>query len=1403
MSEYIDKLVSELSAAGVAPSNVMSKQEARQAELDDFNTSIIKKIEDNTGVSFSDEQRAILKHTGSACILACAGSGKALANYEPVYTERGWVPIGKLTNSDRVYGIDGYLHSIVGIFPQGLKRKYSCHFSNGVTVDCNDEHIWQYWEYDKSLKTYIEKVNTLGGLLSKYKVNNNRVELSKNVFIESASPLKSHTNVINDCNEVNDMVYKYLSDTDRCVTLTNIVSAFKKMFKSSSVTDISLTCRAEIISNLIKSYAETDKPDKLLNTYATRVFNEILGTLGVTRYSSNGSFEYLADDPEITARLNDIMDNRPTGNEKVYMESVDITDEEVEMTCICVDAPEHLYITRGFIPTHNTTISVNLIIKRIMTGEINPDKLLFTTYSKAGTEEMKERIDKLLSKMHVHKRVQVRTLHSFFLSVLRDFGVSNDIIKDSKRLKFIREACKDAGYVLHDDSLTQIDTLLSYQVNNMLNDQETIESYVNSLDDLRLNQYKTIRSGYASRKAKERLIDYDDMQSYLYVWLVRYAKSTNQAEYQTCVKARNYCRALYDYFFIDEAQDISKIQYEIIKALVTPLDNPDKLDKTLILVGDDDQCLIEGTKVLLGDTYENIENLDWCKVTSATGHGETGLMQVTDRSSKHIDDDIVVIKTKSGKVIKGTHNHIGFARIVPDETAYYTYLMYKHGIGFRIGTTSGVRTGIRGELANGLRIRLMQERADKLWVLRVSNTLAESRYYEAYFAYKYSIPMYRFETSDLGNGLPTTTLNHDMVVKLHQELGTLENGYKLLEDLRLDSKFPHRVPQAEGERCKLNFTMMSSVAKDKYGIHKSEMSINSSNEKFVDVFSQYLSVSDHKSRTKYNYKNGRITTSDLDKHTYIMDNIVNDCGENNIYLEVSREAKITNEKYMEMPFGNMFRGMIIPVYDNGELIDDVIVSVEKEHYCGNVYDIEVPATRNFIANDIVVHNCIYQWRGSDPSIILSVGPKFDIQTFVLSTNYRCRSAIVDYATTGVKCNSSRYDKSMNAFKTGGDVKIAVAEKEDLLTLSKIALNHIKYWIANGENESDIAVLCRNNFHLALLSSMLFKEGIPCVMTDDMKLTKSFYFKDVETIMNIIDFGGDATEVGSILWKMCLYMKATSSRAIGNLMDNTGLDTRQALGYILKNICGIDVSTDTKINIPTKAEMALQYSLGRMSQDTVADLIKIYVVLSSDKTKEEKFRGLLLIYFESTSKYLYKSKDKQRSVIGISSYFVQIAKESGFEALKDFVRYSKQYESSSAVIMGDPITLVTEHSSKGREWKNVIMFACDNVSQPSIDGIKKLRNDGVSVEDIFANIDEERRLHYVGNTRAKNNLLVITYNNPSMFILEALGVIKDNCNQKIYDIAMGYSDEIIYADDVRRLIQDKSSPYYYDAEKYKV
>ena len=114
-----------------------------------------------------------------------------------------------------------------------------------------------------------------------------------------------------------------------------------------------------------------------------------------------------------------------------------------------------------------------------------------------------------------------------------------------------------------------------------------------------------------------------------------------------------------------------------------------------------------------------------------------------------------------------------------------------------------------------------------------------------------------------------------------------------------------------------------------------------------------------------------------------------------------------------------------------------------------------------------------------------------------------------------------------------------------------------------------------------------------------------------------------------------------------------------------------------------------------------------------------------------------------------------------------------------------------------------MFACDNVSQPSIDGLRKLYNEGVAIEDIFANIDEERRLHYVGNTRAKKNLFVITYEQPSMFILEALGVITGNCNQHILDAVVNEEVLIIYENAVNELLLSPNSKYYYDSTKYTV
>lgn len=697
-----------------------------------------------------------------------------------------------------------------------------------------------------------------------------------------------------------------------------------------------------------------------------------------------------------------------------------------------------------------TSISVNLIAKRIMTGEIKDvNKLIYTTFSKAGATEMKERLDTLLKQLGMgHIKVQVRTLHSFFLSVIKTFGLNKRIISASERSKMVRQACKDADFSLKDDDLMTIDNLISYQMNNLLTNKKLVDSYVNTLDELTVEKYSIISASYRKQKEQADCMDYDDMQYYLWLWLVKWQKSSNDFEKQTSTSVMNYCKAVYTDFYIDEAQDVSKIQYEIIKAIVSDPNNNGKLDKNLVFIGDDDQC-------------------------------------------------------------------------------------------------------------------------------------------------------------------------------------------------------------------------------------------------------------------------------------------------------------------------------------------------------------------------------IYEWRGSDPSIILTIGAKFNMQTFVLSTNYRCLNEIVDYAATGIKCNNSRFAKSMNAFNIGGSVKICTSAKEDLCTLSILALNQIKYWIANGDKVSDIAVLSRNNFHLALLSNMLLREGIYCNMTEDMKLTKSYMYSDIKDLIALSEPNWNTNLTASTLWKLCRYMGASNSRIIASFQNTFGLTLEDALGWLIKHFVKKDLDFNKKFNISLQAEQQMQYQMNRISGNAIDDMILLYETLSNNEDtvtadgdtincREVKIKNLMYQYL-SANTFRYKSQDKARSINGLVQYVINLMKKDGVDKMLEFMRVTEQLESGRMVIPGEKLTLTTIHSAKGREWKDVIMFACDNVSQPSFDGIRGMMDEGIPVNDIYENIDEERRLFYVGNTRAKENLFVITYKQPSVFIMESLGAFDSvgGNDEKIAELVRDNNWHSNYQDIIQEKILSSDSKYFYNPDDYKV
>ena len=222
-----------------------------------------------------------------------------------------------------------------------------------------------------------------------------------------------------------------------------------------------------------------------------------------------------------------------------------------------------------------TTVLIHRTANLILNHNVSPEKILSITFSRASANDMKRRFNTDFSSISSIP-IQFSTIHSFCFSLIREYAYINRItytlIEDSKneinKYNLIKKIYLDTNnQYITEEKLESLLNSIGYIKNMMLTVNEFLKHNKTDIDN-----FKSIYNLYEKYKGDNNLIDFDDMLTTALDILLN--------NNYLLEKYRN----KYDFVQVDEGQDTSKAQMEIIKLISAPKNN-------LFIVADDDQSI--------------------------------------------------------------------------------------------------------------------------------------------------------------------------------------------------------------------------------------------------------------------------------------------------------------------------------------------------------------------------------------------------------------------------------------------------------------------------------------------------------------------------------------------------------------------------------------------------------------------------------------------------------------------------------------------------------------------------------------------------------------------------------------------------------------------------------------------
>ena len=418
---------------------------------------------------------------------------------------------------------------------------------------------------------------------------------------------------------------------------------------------------------------------------------------------------------------------------------------------------------------------------------------------------------------------------------------------------------------------------------------------------------------------------------------------------------------------------------------------------------------------------------------------------------------------------------------------------------------------------------------------------------------------------------------------------------------------------------------------------------------------------------------------------------------------------------------------------------------------------------------------IYKFRGANIRNILDFEKVYPDATVIkLEQNYRSSQNILDAANTVIRNNVGRKEKALWTEQGTGE-KLHYREFDNALEEAEYISGDI---VGKAMSDPDIyrktAVLYRTNAQSRVLEERFVRDGVPYNIVGGVNFYSRKEIKDILAYLKTIDNARDDLAVKRIINIPKRGIGATTIARVDQYAATHGVGFYDALRNCdrIEGIGKAALKINSFVNLIQVFRAKMQhYGLEELLKDVLEQTDYIACIQENAETDEE-------------------AEDRRANLDELVSKVVIFEESHDAPTLSDFLEEVALVADIDSVEEGDGrVLLMTLHSAKGLEFEHVYMAGMEDGIFPSYLSV---------ASDNKADLEEERRLAYVGITRAKQNLTLTyarqrmirgetQYNPVSRFVREIPKTLMDN-----YPTQKRHFDDLQEDSYTRRIATD--NPY---------